>query len=324
MLWRASCVTSLFAPSSWSIRCINEEYNSFLVFPSSSLPLYLPPTVMGVVQSVAQNVYVFSWDACLTAANLVTPNLKAGQVVPKGRPGEGGKWPEYVAPKDGDSRCCCPALNALANHGILPHDGRNITFKELNEACRTVYNFAGTFCFFVPNYAANMLHKNYSKDTFDLAELNLHNGIEHDASLTRQDTHFDPDQGKPHLPYIRELLDSATKKDAQGRSILTADDLSKFSAKRRVDAQASNPEFSLATIHKVFGSSNSSTLLTIFGGIVPDLKIILEEERLPEGWEPSIRSRMGLTFASFNLTVFKVENGTKKYMSSAEDKKRTD
>jgi len=29
-----------------------------------------------------------------------------------------------------------------------------------------------------------MLNKNYWKDTFDLAELNVHNGIEHDASLT--------------------------------------------------------------------------------------------------------------------------------------------
>jgi hypothetical protein len=31
-----------------------------------------------------------------------------------------------------------------------------------------------------------MLHKSYSKDTFDLADISLHNGIEHDASLTRE------------------------------------------------------------------------------------------------------------------------------------------
>lgn len=31
-----------------------------------------------------------------------------------------------------------------------------------------------------------MLNKDYSKDTFDLEEINLHNGIEHDASLTRE------------------------------------------------------------------------------------------------------------------------------------------
>ena len=30
-----------------------------------------------------------------------------------------------------------------------------------------------------------MLNKSYYKDTFDLEELDLHNDIEHDASLTR-------------------------------------------------------------------------------------------------------------------------------------------
>ena len=29
-----------------------------------------------------------------------------------------------------------------------------------------------------------MLNKSYDKDTFDLSDLDLHNGIEHDASLT--------------------------------------------------------------------------------------------------------------------------------------------
>ena len=53
---------------------------------------------------------------------------------------------------------------------------------------RSTYNFAPSFCFFVPNFAANMLNKSYGKDTFDLAELNLHTdyAIEHDASLTRK------------------------------------------------------------------------------------------------------------------------------------------
>ena len=69
--------------------------------------------------------------------------------------------------------------------GILPHDGKNIKFTELTEKIRATYNFAPSFCFFVPNFAANMLKRNYRKDTFDLADLDLHNGIEHDASLTR-------------------------------------------------------------------------------------------------------------------------------------------
>lgn len=73
----------------------------------------------------------------------------------------------------------------MMNKGILPRDGKNITFTEMNQKVRETYNFAPSFCFFVPNYAANMLKKDYNKDTFDLSELDVHNGIEHDASLTR-------------------------------------------------------------------------------------------------------------------------------------------
>jgi hypothetical protein len=50
---------------------------------------------------------------------------------------------------------------------------------------RTTYNFAPTFCLFVPNYAAQYLKKSYSKDTFNLQDLDLHNAIEHDGSLVR-------------------------------------------------------------------------------------------------------------------------------------------
>ena len=58
----------------------------------------------------------------------------------------------------------------------------------MGKQCRDVYNFSPSFSYFVPNYAANMLKKNYSKDTFDLEQISLHNGIEHDASLTRKFT----------------------------------------------------------------------------------------------------------------------------------------
>jgi hypothetical protein len=77
-------------------------------------------------------------------------------------------------------------LTRLLNLGILPRDGKNIQFKELGRVIRTTYNFSPSFCYFVPNFSAQMLKKDYTKDTFDLVELDLHNGIEHDASLCRK------------------------------------------------------------------------------------------------------------------------------------------
>jgi len=256
-----------------------------------------------------QDLGIFTWDFGLMLYNLVTPNLKEGHVTPQGHPGAGGKWPEYIPPQDGDSRCSCPALNAMANHGILPRDGKNISFKDLSAKIRTTYNFAPSFCLFVPNFAVRFLNKSYGKDTFDLADLDLHNspGIEHDASLTREDSALVPDQSKPHIPFVEELLASASGKDKDGNPLLTSKDLAAYSSKRRVDARASNPEYYLDFFHKTFGSSNSATLLTIFGGRVRDLEYVLTKEQLPDEWESRVRSRMGLTFAKFNFTVLPLE-----------------
>jgi hypothetical protein len=265
----------------------------------------ITPIVRGL-----QDLAVFTWDFGFQVINLATPSLKAGHVIPEGHPGAGGKWPEYIPPKDGDSRCSCPALNTMANHGIIPRDGKNISFKEMSAKLCMTYNCAPSFCFFVPNYAARMLNKNYETDSIDLADLDLHNGIEHDASLTREDSALVPNQAHPHIPFIKELLASATGKDKDGNPTLTSNDLAAYSAKRRVDAKVSNPEFTLDLFHKIFGSSNSSTLITIFGGHLPDIESFLIHERLPEGWESRVRSRMGMTIASFNLTVLPLEFST--------------
>ena len=69
--------------------------------------------------------------------------------------------------------------------GILPHDGKNIRFNELAAKVDAAFNTAPTISLLVTKICVRMLMKNYKRGTFDLAELDLHNGIEHDASLTR-------------------------------------------------------------------------------------------------------------------------------------------
>jgi hypothetical protein len=213
---------------------------------------------MGIVNKIAGffiNIYIFSWDNLLFVCNLLAPSLKPGHVVPAGCPGHGGDWPEYVAPKEGDSRSACPALNALANHGILPHDGKNISFKEMNEKVRQAYNFAPSFCFFVPKYAADFMNRSYWTGRFDLADLNQHNAIEHDASLTRRDAALQPDQGPPDQQLVSDLLSDATGTEADGSPRLTEPDLSRALSKRKVDAKKTNKEYSENLVHNVFGAS---------------------------------------------------------------------
>jgi len=267
------------------------------------------------IANVFHDLGVFTWDFGLLLYNAVTPNRKVGHVIPEGHPGAGGKWPNHIPPEDGDSRSCCPGLNAMANHGILPRDGKNISFKDVAAKINATYNFAPSYCLFVSNFAAKMLKKNYGTDSFDLADLNLHSdkgGIEYDGSMTRQDNAFDPDQRNPCVPQIEELLASATGKDKAGNVVLTSKDMAAYNAKRRIDSKVSNPEFTLDLAHKIFGSTNCVILLMIFGGRVLDLKSILIEEKFPEEWESRVRSRKGLTSGKLNFSVLPMEYRTRK------------
>ncbi|KAH9961692.1 Cloroperoxidase [Lactifluus volemus] len=288
-------------------------------------------------------VYLFSWDISLTLINVLTFKRTVGRVTPKGHPGEGGIWPEYIPPKPGDSRCGCPALNAMANHGIISRDGRNISFRDLSRKVGETFNISPTFCIYVPRYAAHILNRSYNSGRFDLSDVDAHNGIEHDASLVRRDTYLQNDQGPPDGQLVASLLKCATGPppriqatasysplpssdspyfdvavhvakalaDFDMNRTLTATDLSRRLGVRRPESRRDNGQYSLDFRHKIFGSANGSTMLTVFGGCVPDLYTFLVEERLPDGWESRARDRMGLTMFSFTRVSLRIEFGVK-------------
>lgn len=147
-----------------------------------------------------------------------------------------------------------PMLNALANHNILPHSGRGISFRTLNTVVRQSFNFAPSFCFFVPHFAADFLDRSYWSGTFDLEELSKHNAIEHDASLTRRDAALEPDQGKPDAQLVEELLACATGGTPEER-IMTKKDLSAMLSRRRVESRKENSAYTESLFHNGFGSA---------------------------------------------------------------------
>jgi hypothetical protein len=76
----------------------------------------------GIYSKLYHAIYMLGWicwDLSLALVNLLTFKRKVGRVTPKGLPGEGGVWPEYIPPREGYSRCACPGLNTMANHGLL-------------------------------------------------------------------------------------------------------------------------------------------------------------------------------------------------------------
>jgi len=269
---------------------------------------------MGFVNPVVRlfsSIYIFSWDAVLVLGNLVFPNKSPGQIVPEGHPGFGGKWPEHIPAEEGDSRCSCPALNAMANHGIVSHNGRGISFIELTKKLQATYNLAPTFCIYLGKYIANYMEKDFSKDVFDLKDIDIHNQIEHDGSLIREDIHFEPDSSKIATPLIEELLGSASGKDEDGNPILTYSDLSKAFSQRQADSKATNPEFSTSLQLRMFGYGNCAAMQTVFGGKVADLRPFLLEEKIRDGWLPWNKMHYGQTLGTFNKASFKIGVGTK-------------
>ncbi|POS80604.1 hypothetical protein DHEL01_v200986 [Diaporthe helianthi] len=133
---------------------------------------------------------------------------------------QANNYPRYQKPGQGDgkslilpaARSACPGINALANHGWLPHDGRNITREMLVEALR------GGFAFDLspsdPLFAINVFHSAISdpanvaihpeNTTFDMDTVNTHNGpIEFDGSLSRKDDFF----GSP-VPFDKPTWDT--------------------------------------------------------------------------------------------------------------------
>lgn len=150
------------------------------------------------------------------------------------------------------------------------------------------------------------------------------------SSSLGQDTAVQPDQSKPHADLVQELLSSATGKDTDGTPKVTLKDLSKFTAKRRANSQASNPEYTLDLFHRALGSTkyvpcvywflhafsaqtsiSTSFLVAPYGGRVDKLQELLLNERIPDGWEPTGRKPMGLTLSVLAISALKVELGVK-------------
>lgn len=83
----------------------------------------------------------------------------------------------------------CPGLNALANHNILPHNGKGIdkamTVKVLKEAYNIDSHISTVFAI-----GAIATNPDKHADFYNLDFLDKHGAIEHDGSLSRQDAAF--------------------------------------------------------------------------------------------------------------------------------------
>jgi len=269
-----------------------------------NLVLFLGKSIIGIVSFTG----LILWDLGLSLTNVLTPRLKKGSVVKEGKPGYKRIWPEFIPPRvgnsseDSDSRAPCPGLNALANHGILPRDGRNITMEMFQKALQDSYNFSPT----LTRNTTNAVTSLFGKTKIDLGDLCCHNIIEHDGSLLRHDAHFAPNQSIPARDLIEVLLNSAsgpvTPEHPEGQ--ITPADISRALSLRFAESRKNNPVFSLSTSQKFFAASNASLLFETFDGDVALLRTWLIHERLPENFESWLRGQ-GLHYNRVHAPIYR-------------------
>lgn len=182
----------------------------------------------------------------------------------------------FQPPSTGDSRSPCPALNAAANHGYLPHSGRNLGIFQLTRSISELYGLSYPLAALL-SIGGVLTCGRWGK--VDLESLAKHNRIEHDASLVHKDLR-DGDNKDVCPQLVSELLTESSN----GRGLSWAD-LARARARR--EARIPQPlDFVHTTISR--GESVLSVMVMGDGKEVPlDVaKAWYGEEKLPAGWMP--------------------------------------
>ncbi|EJD42429.1 heme-thiolate peroxidase [Auricularia subglabra TFB-10046 SS5] len=136
---------------------------------------------------------------------------------------------EFKPPVPGDLRSPCPALNSLANHSYLPHDGKDISFLTAFRALRAGYNLSWPLAFLL-SFGTALLIGRGALRRFSLADLAAHNVIEHDGSLSRADATGPVAPTQPDAARMASLLGDG--------ETLGLDDLAKVRAARDAELLA--------------------------------------------------------------------------------------
>lgn len=213
----------------------------------------------------------------------------------------------YKPAPAGAFRTPCPVLNALANHGHIPRDGRNMTADQLKAAFRylgfgidtTSFLVNGAFKVHADNPMAGSggsrlgLRDADEVDPNGVPVLNLDkigrsHAVEHDVSITRQDrTLGDCTVLQP------QLLADFLKCPADGCGF-TVSDIGKFRKDRYDQQKKDNSQLDFGPDKHQLACGEIAAFQGVFGKgmyyTIPKeyVKAMFEDERLPfeEGWTP--------------------------------------
>lgn len=189
---------------------------------------------------------------------------------------------EFNPPLFDDERSPCPALNSLANHSYIPHNGRDIGFWTSVNALREVYNVSLILAIVLTLAGCLLCAPGGGtisfRSSFSLSDLAQHGKIEHDGSLSRPDAR-PGSLVAPCPPDPARLASLCADADS-----LTLDDMCRVRAAR--DAQLRKP---LSLFHAEVARGEVALTYGTFARpdgrvLANDLRTWFGQDRLPSGW----------------------------------------
>ncbi|KAJ7057667.1 Peroxidase, family 2-domain-containing protein [Mycena amicta] len=221
---------------------------------------------------------------------------------------------KFIAPGPGDQRSPCPGLNTLANHGYLPRNGQNFTVKELMDASVAGFNVNWDAILIAAKFGMMSRNDVGSEENMSLGPLLLHNLVEHDASISRNDF----GDGSGDNVHFNETTFSVLANANPGVDYYNASSAGAVQFARLQHSIETNPFVINTQKEFVLRSRESGLYLSIFGdpltGVAPKkfVQIFFREERLPieEGWKKPTTLINSTTLRPIELIVRATSNWT--------------
>jgi hypothetical protein len=257
---------------------------------------------------------VTAWAQDFGASNLSKKKSTKPDPIPVEYPTS--KW---QSPKPNDKRSPCPMLNALANEGLLNRDGTGISVDQLVTVLHQHLKMDHYTAITLASSLRDVMKKGES--TISLDQLNLHQMLEHDASLTRPD-HAPPrglfskkneyvgDSSK-FSPFLYSQIDQFTDK-SDNIATLSFMGLARFRHLRETQSREHNSKFFFGFPQRLLAYGESALLYHYFkenDKIRMDwLDMFFKEEKLPYElkWAPKESLTLNTLFEYGTALQFQV------------------
>ncbi|KAK4148917.1 Chloroperoxidase [Chaetomidium leptoderma] len=183
-----------------------------------------------------------------------------------------------------DVRAPCPMLNTLANHGFLPHHGKDISREVTENALFEALNINKTLGSFLFDFATTTNPKP-NATSFSLNDLGNHGILEHDASLSRSDAYFG------NVLTFNHTVFEETKSYWTDETVTIQ--MAANARQARINtSKATNPEYQMSELGNAFTYGESAAYVVVFGdktsGTVKRswVEWLFEHEQFPQhlGW----------------------------------------